>query len=155
MQGTFGEGSGVEGGPESGRGRRREDLSGDCGLLYVVEGQASPVVGARGGGRVCDWDEVAGGDAGFEDEGGVGFGDALAIVYDGQGSEAAGGQGGGDEDADCAGVTGVAQELEEGVLDVGYRGGAAAGALGTREAGEAGAEVPVGSFHPAGALAGR
>ena len=86
---------------------------------------------------------MAGGDAGLEDEGLVGLGDAFAVVYDGEGAEAPAAQGGGDKDVRGAGVAGVAQELREGVLDVGDARGAAARALYAGEPGEAGPEVPV------------
>jgi hypothetical protein len=59
---------------------------------------------------------------------------------------AAAAQGGGDVDVAGAGVTGVAQELEEGVLDEAKTSLAAPKAFDAREAGEAGSEVPVRSF---------
>jgi hypothetical protein len=49
----------------------------------------------------------------------VGFGDALTVVEDGEGSVAAMFEAGGDKDIPGAGVASVTQELEEGVLDVG------------------------------------
>ena len=88
---------------------------------------------------------MAGGDAGLEDQVDVGVGYAAAVVYHGEGAEAAAGERGGDQDVSGAGVAGVAEKLGEGVLDVGYPGGAAAGALDAGKAGEAGAQVPVGS----------
>jgi hypothetical protein len=110
----------------------------------VVEGEACPVGGAGG---VRDGPQVAGGDAGFEDEIGVRLGDAGAVVYDREHAVAAGLQGRGDVDAGSAGVAGVTKELEEGVLDVAQARGVAAGALRAGEAGEARAEVAVGAFH--------
>jgi hypothetical protein len=62
----------------------------------VVEGEAGPVWGLV---RVIeDWAQVTGGNAGLEDQGSVGLGDAAAVVEDGKGSVAAVFQGGGDED---------------------------------------------------------
>jgi hypothetical protein len=101
---------------------------------------------------VEDGAQVAGGNAGLEDQGFVGLGDALPVVEDGEGSVAAVFQGGGDEDAVGRGVAGVANQLEEGVLDVGDGRGAAAGSLGARKAGEARAEVAVGAFYRATSL---
>jgi hypothetical protein len=99
-----------------------------------------------------DGSQVAGGYAGFEYQVSVGIGDTVAVVEDGKGAVAAMFEGGGDEDVAGAGVAGVAQELEEGVLDVGDRRGAPAGSLGAREAGEARAEVAVGAFYRATSL---
>ena len=96
--------------------------------------------------------EVAGGDAGLEDQIRVGFGDAAAVVYYGERAVAAGFQGRGDVDARGAGVSGVAEELEEGVLDVAQARGVAASALLAGEAGEARAEVAVGTLHPSSGL---
>jgi hypothetical protein len=101
---------------------------------------------------VEDGAQVAGSNAGLEDQGLVGLGDALSVVEDGEGPVAAVFQGGGDEDVLGCGVAGVAQQLEEGVLDVGDRRGAAAGSLGPRKAGEARAEVAVGAFYRATSL---
>ena len=115
-------------------------------VLDLVEGEAG-AVGWRRVFGVCDGVEVAGGYAGLEDQIPVGFGDAVAVVYYGEGPVASVFQGRGDVDAGGAGVAGVAQELEEGVLHVGDAGGAAAGALHAGQAGEACAEVPVGAFH--------
>jgi hypothetical protein len=82
----------------------------------------------------------------------MGHGDAPPVVEDGQVTVAAAFQGRGDEDVAGAGVAGVAEELEEGVLDVGDRRGAAAGSLGAREAGEARSEVAVGALYLATSL---
>jgi hypothetical protein len=110
----------------------------------VVEREAGPVGGSVP--LVKDGAQVAGGYAGLEDQGLVRFGDAVAVVEDGKGTVAALFEGGGDEDAPGAGVAGVAQELEEGVLDVVEARGGAAGSLLAGEAGEARAEVAVGAF---------
>ncbi len=88
-------------------------------------------------GVVEDGAQVAGGYAGLEDQGFVGFGDAVAVVEDGKGSVAAVFKGRGDEDAPGAGVASVAQELEEGILDEVEPRGGAAYTLGSCEAGEA------------------
>ena len=96
--------------------------------------------------------EVAGGDAGLEDQIRVGFGDTASVIYYGEGAVAAGFQGRGDVDARGAGVSGVAEELEEGVLDVAQARGVAASALLAGEAGEARAEVAVGTLHPSSGL---
>jgi hypothetical protein len=101
---------------------------------------------------VEDGAQVPGGHAGVEDQGSMGLGDALSVVEDGQGSVAAVFEDGGDEDVLGSGVPGVAEEFEEGVLDVGDRRGAPAGSFGAREAGEARAEVAVGSFYRATSL---
>jgi hypothetical protein len=47
----------------------------------------------------------------------------------------------------CTGVAGVARQLQEDIFYVGDAGGAAAGPLHADQAGEASAEVPVGTFH--------
>jgi hypothetical protein len=53
----------------------------------VVEGEAGPV---RGIVRVVeDGAQVAGGNAGLEDQGFVGLGDTFAVVEDGEGAVAA------------------------------------------------------------------
>ena len=96
---------------------------------------------------VYDGVEVAGRDAWFEDEVSVGVRYTVAVVDDGQGSEAAAGQRRGDEDVAGAGVAGVAEHLPEGVFYVGEARGAAPGALDARQAGEARPEVPVWSVH--------
>jgi hypothetical protein len=74
------------------------------------------------------------------------LGDALSVVEDAEGAVAAVLEDGGDEDVVSSRVAGVAQELEEGILDAGDWRGAAAGTFGTREAGEARAEVAVGTL---------
>jgi hypothetical protein len=57
------------------------------GVFDVVEGEAGPV---RGSIRVVeDGAQVAGGNAGLEDQGFVGLGDALSVVEDGECSVAA------------------------------------------------------------------
>jgi hypothetical protein len=53
----------------------------------VVEGEAGPVW--RSVGVVEDGAQVAGGNAGLEDQGPMGLGDALSVVEDGEGSVAA------------------------------------------------------------------
>jgi hypothetical protein len=53
----------------------------------VVEGEAGPVWGSLG--VVEDGAQVAGGNAGLEDEGSMGLRDALSVVQDGEGSVAA------------------------------------------------------------------
>ena len=96
LEATFGEGTGIEGGSYSGRGGGREDFGVYCGVLDVVEGEACPVWGFV---RVIEYGaQVAGGNAGLEDQGSVGLGDAAAVVEDGKGSVSAVFQGGGDED---------------------------------------------------------
>jgi hypothetical protein len=77
----------------------------------------------------------------------VGLGDAAAVVEDGEGTVAAVLEGGGNEDVASAGVSGVAEELEKGILDVLEARGAAAGSFSTGEAGEARAEIAVGALH--------
>ena len=114
----------------------------------MIEGEARSV----GGGIVGDGPQVAGGYAGLEDQVFVGFGDAAAVVEDGKGAVAAVFEGRGDEDVCGAGVAGVAQELEEGVFDVVEARGDTAGALRASQAGEACAEVSVGSFYRATSL---
>ena len=83
MQGTFGEGVGVEGGFYCcGRGRG-EDFGAHGGVLDVVEGEAGTVGGdVRAVGVIGDRFEVAGGYAGFEDQVPVSFGDAAAVIED-------------------------------------------------------------------------
>jgi hypothetical protein len=88
---------------------------------------------------------MAGGDAGLEDQVLVVLGDAVAVVDDGEGSVAPQAQDGGDEDVAGSGIASVAHELEEGVLHAEDAGAAAADALDACEAGEARAQVPVGS----------
>src|SRR5215213_4227126 len=90
---------------------------------------------------------MAGGHAGFEDQIPVRFRDAVAVVDDGKGPEASALEAGGHVDAGCPGVPGVADQLEERVLDVGDAGRTAAGPLHAGKAGEASAEVPVGALH--------
>ena len=82
----------------------------------------------------------------------MGLGDTASVVDDAQRTVAAVFEDGGDEDVLGAGVAGVAQEFEEGVLDAGDRRGAAAGSFGAREAGEARAEVAVGALYLATSL---
>ena len=71
----------------------------------------------------------------------------MAVVEDGQGSEATLFEGRSHVDMGCPGVAGVARQLQEGIFYVGDAGGAAAGPLHADQAGEASAEVPVGTFH--------
>jgi hypothetical protein len=91
--------------------------------------------------------EVAGGYARLQDQVPVRIGDAVSVVYDREGPVALVREGRGDEDVRGTGVAGVAQELQEGVLHVRDARGAAAGPLDPGQAGEAGAEVPVGALH--------
>ena len=101
---------------------------------------------------VEDGAQVAGGDAWLEDQSLVGLRDAPSVVEDGEGSVATVLQDRGDEDVAGAGVAGVAQEREQGVLDVGDGRGAPAGSLGAREAGETRTEVAVRALYLATSL---
>ena len=139
----FGEDVGVEDGLYSGRRGDGENFGGEGGVLYVVEGEA----GSVGGFPVVYGVEVAGGDAGFEDEVLVGLGDSAAVIYYDQMPVAALFEGGSDVDVVRTGVAGVAQELVEGVLDGAEMTGAAACAFGSGQASEAGAEVAVGALN--------
>ena len=150
MEAAFGESSGIEGSRYGGRGGGREDFGADGGVLYVVEGEASPVWALVFG--VEDGAQVAGGHAGLEDHGGMGLGDAPSVVDDGDGPVSAVFQGGSHEDVAGPGVAGVAEQLEESVLDVGDGRGAAARSLCAREAGEARAEVAVWALYLATSL---
>ena len=151
MEVLFGERAGVEDDLYGGRGGGGEDLSGERCVLYVVEGEAGAVGGALGPGEFScgnfgDGVQVPGGDAGFEDEVFVSLGDAAAVVDYYQSAVAASAEGGGDVDVAGIGITGVAQEFEEGVLDGAKTPRAPPEAFDAREAGEAGSEVPVWSF---------
>ena len=145
LQAALREEPGIEDDADGGRRRGGEELGREGGGVYVVEREAGAVGGA-GGGPVLDGPEVAGGDAGLEDQALVGLGDAAAVVYDGEGAVAARPQAGGDVDVPGAGVAGIAQELVEGVLYGAQAPGAPAQALDACEAGEASAKVPVGAF---------
>ena len=153
LESRLGYGAGVEDDLYGGWGRGGENLGGERCVLYVVEGEAG-AVGSVGLGKFLsgsfgDGVQVSGGDAGFEDEVFVGFGDAAAVIDDYERAVAAGAQGGGDVDVAGAGVAGIAQELEEGVLDGAKTPWTAPEAFGAQEAGEAGSEVPVQSFQGA------
>ena len=113
----------------------------------MVEGEPGAMGGCAWVGRVQDGVQMAGGHAGLEDQVFMRFGEAVPVVEDGEGPVAAVREDRCHKDASGPGVAGVAQELEEGVLDVGDARRAAAGALEARETGEAGAEVPVWTFH--------
>ena len=139
----FGEDVGVEDGLYSGRRGDGENFGGEGGVLYVVEGEA----GSVGGFPVVYGVEVAGGDAGFEDEVVVGLGDSAAVIYYDQMPVAALFEGGSDVDVVRAGVAGVAQELVEGVLDRAEVARAAAYPLRAGQAGEASAKVAIGALH--------
>lgn len=143
LEALFGEGMGVEDGLYSGRRGGGEHLGGKGGVLYVVEGEA----GSVGGASVVYGVQVAGGNAGFEDEVFVGIGDAGAVIYYDQMPVAAPFERGGYVDVVRTSVAGIAQELAEGVLDGAEVAGAAASAFRASQAGEAGAEVAVGAFH--------
>ncbi len=96
LEAAFGEGAGIEGDFYGGRGGGREDFGVYGGVLDVVEEESGPVWGSV---RVVeDGTQVAGGNAGLEDQGFVGLGDAPSVVEDGEGSVAAVIEGGGDED---------------------------------------------------------
>ena len=154
MEALFGEGVGVKDYLYYGRGRGREDLGGERRVLYVVEGEAG-AVGRVGLARVR-WGvfrhriQMPRGDAGLKDEVFVSRGDAVTVVDHDEGSVAAGVQGGGDVDVAGAGIAGVAQELEEGVLDGAKTPRAAPEAFCAQKAGEASSEVPVRSFQGVG-----
>jgi hypothetical protein len=113
LERAFGEGVGVEGDFQGCRGGGGDDAGVESGFPDVIEGESRPV-GCTGG--VGDGGKVAGGDAWFEDQVCVRFGDTAAVVDDRQSAVAAGLQGRGDVDAGSAGVAGVAEELGEGVL---------------------------------------
>jgi hypothetical protein len=149
LESFFREGAGVEDGLNRGRRRGREDFGGECGVPYVVESEAGAVEGVVSA-LIRDGIQMPGGNAGLEDQVLVGFGDAVAVVDDDEGSVAAGPQGRGDVDVTGAGVAGVAQELEEGVLDGAEVTGAAPETLGAGQAGEAAAQVAVRAFHALG-----
>src|SRR5918997_2354360 len=87
LQAAFGEGAGIEGGPNGGRGGSREDFGAQGGVLEVVEREAGPVRGVIP--VVEDGAQVAGGDAWLEDQSLVGLRDAPSVVEDGEGSVAA------------------------------------------------------------------
>ena len=143
LEAFFGEGVGVEDGLYGCRRGGGEYLGGEGGVLYVIEGEA----GSVGGASVVYGVQVAGGNAGFEDEMPVDIGDAGAVVYYDQMPVAALFEGGGHVDAVRASVAGVAQELVECILDGAEVAGAAAGAFRAGQAGEASAEVAVGALH--------
>jgi hypothetical protein len=100
---TFREGASVEGSSYGGWRGGGEDLGRDGGVLEVVEGEAGAV-----GDGVVDWSEVAGSNAGLEDQVLVRLRDAVAIVEDRENPVAATFQRRGDADIAGAGVAGVA-----------------------------------------------
>ena len=83
MEGSFGEGSGVEGYFDRGRGGGRDDFGADGRVLDVVEGETGAVDGAGVPG-VEDRAQVAGGDAWLEDQGLVRFWYTVSVVEDGE-----------------------------------------------------------------------
>ncbi len=105
LEALFGEGTGVEGDLYGGRRGGGGDLGEEGNVLYKVEGEAGAVGSAV---FFRDGVEVPGGDAGFEDQVLVGFGDAVPVVYDDEGTVAAGPQGRSDVDVAGAGIAGVA-----------------------------------------------
>ncbi len=131
LKALLGEGVSIEDDFYSGWRGCGEDFRGECGVLYVVEGEAGAVwqvsFGAGGYGI-----EVAGSYAGFEYEVSVRFGKALAVIHDDEGAVAASAERGGDVDVAGASVAGVPQELVQGVLDVVDTPRTAAGTLGAK-----------------------
>ena len=105
MEALFGEGTGIEGDLYGSRRGGGGDLGEEGSVLYMVEGEAGAVGGAV---LFRDGVEVPGGDARFEDQVLVGFGDAVPVVYDDEGTVAAGPQGRSDVDVAGASVAGVA-----------------------------------------------
>ena len=83
----FGGGTGVEGYLYGCRRGGGGDLGEEGSVLYMVEGEAGAVGGAV---LFRDGVEVPGSDAGFEDQVLVSFGDAVPVVYDDEGTVAAG-----------------------------------------------------------------
>ena len=147
----FGEGASVKDDFYSRRGVSGENLGGECSALYVVEGEAGAVRSAGLSRVLCGdrfWDgiQVSGGDTGLEDEVLVGFGDTATIVDDDECAVAAVAQARGDVDVAGTGIAGVAQELEEGVLDGVKTPRTTSETLDAKKAGEAGSEIPVRSF---------
>lgn len=104
--------------------------------LYVVQGESTP--GRRS--------NVSGSHSGLEDEVLVGFRDSVSVVEDRQGSVSTGPKGRGDIYVLGAGVHGVAEQFEQRVFDVVYARRSPADTLDACKAGEAGAEISVGTF---------
>jgi len=151
LETLFGKGAGVEDSFYSGRGVGGEDFGGERGVLYVVEGEAGAVRSAGLAGTLLYggfWGgiQVPGGDTRLEDEVLVGFGDTATVVDDDECAVSTSAQGRGNVDVAGAGVAGVAQELEESVLDGAQAPRAAPETLHTQQAGEASSKVPVRSF---------
>jgi len=146
----FGEGASVKDDFYRRRGVSGENLSGERSVLYVVEGEARAVRGARLAGILYGgfWDglQVPGGNTRLEDEVLVSFGDTATIVDDNDGTVATDAQGRSDVDVAGTGIAGVAQELEEGVLDGVKTPRTTSETLDAKKAGEAGSEIPVRSF---------
>jgi hypothetical protein len=67
--------------------------------------------------KIGDGIQVPSGNAWFEDEAFMGFGDAATVIDNGERAVAAGFQSGGNVDIARASVTRVAQKLQKGVLD--------------------------------------
>jgi len=145
LEGTFWEAIGIEGGLYGGRRGCGENPGLYRVVFDLVEGEACAVGG--GVAWFCDGVQMAGGDAGFEDQISVGLWDAVAVVDDGQGSEATVFESRSHVDVGSPGVAGVAGQLQEGVLHVGDAGRSPPGSFHAGQAGEAGAEVPVWAFH--------
>ena len=143
MEAFFGETVGVEDGLYSGRRGDGEDFGGEGDVLYVVEGEA----GSVGGFLIVYGVEVAGGNAGLEDEVLVSVRDPAAVVYYDQMPVAALFEGGGYVDVVRAGVAGITQKRVEGILDGAEVARAATCAFHAGKAGEAGTEVAVGALH--------
>ena len=84
MEGTFGEGVGIEGRLYRGWRGWGEDADVQCEGFDLVEGEACAVWGGgRAVGVMRDRFQVAGGYAGFEYQVSVSFGDAAAVIEDG------------------------------------------------------------------------
>ena len=85
LEALFGDGTGVEGDLYGGRRGGGGDLGEEGSVLYMVEGEAGAVGGAV---LFRDGVEVPGGNAGFEDQVLVGFGDTVPVVYYDEGTVA-------------------------------------------------------------------
>ena len=118
FEGTFGEDAGIKGDFYGGRGGGREEAGVQGGVPYVVEGEARSMRGVLQIEGVGDGAQVAGGDAGLEDQIPMRLGYARAVVDHVQDAVAAALEGRGNVDALGTGVAGVAEELEEGFLYV-------------------------------------
>src|SRR5918994_1962679 len=144
LEGTFGDGVGVEGNLYRG-GRGCGEDPGLYGVaLDLVQGEARAVDDLVAWFR--DGIQMAGSYAGLQDQIPVRLRDAVAVVDDGQGSVAPVSQGRGDVDVGRPRVAGVARQLQEGVFHVGNAGRTAAGPFHAGQAGEARAEGPLGGF---------